>query len=77
MTMGSTVFMQRREYEEKGLLLLGATYDYEHCRSTQRAVLQKSCSTMGILLGKLIQFYVLLATLNTSAGRFSRKMFVK
>ena len=30
-------------------------------RSTQRAVLQKSCSTVGILLGKLIQFYVLLA----------------
>ena len=30
-------------------------------RSTQRAVLQNSCSTMGILLGKLIQFYVLLA----------------
>ena len=30
-------------------------------RSTQRAVLQKSCSTVGILLGKLILFYVLLA----------------
>ena len=30
-------------------------------RSTQRAVLQNSCSTVGILLGKLIQFYVLLA----------------
>ena len=30
-------------------------------RSTQRAVLQKSCSTVGILLGKLIHFYVLLA----------------
>ena len=27
-------------------------------RSTQRAVLQKSCSTVGILLGKLIQFCV-------------------
>ena len=25
-------------------------------RSSQRAVLQKRCSTMGILLGKLIQF---------------------
>ena len=45
--------------------------------NTQWAVLQKSCSTMGILLGKLIQFYVLLASLNTSAGRFSRKIFVK
>ena len=30
-------------------------------RSTQRAVLQKSFSAMGILLGKLIQFHVLLA----------------
>ena len=28
-------------------------------RSTQRAVLQKSCCTVGILLGKLIQFYLL------------------
>ena len=30
-------------------------------KSTQRAVLQNSCSTVDILLGKLIQFYVLLA----------------
>ena len=27
-----------------------------HFRSTQRAVLQKSCSVVGVLLGKLIHF---------------------
>ena len=30
-------------------------------RSTQRAVLQKSCSTVGILLGNLTHFDVVLA----------------
>ena len=43
--------------------------NYKIRRSTQQAVLQKRCSTMGILLGKLIQFYVLLARRNASAGK--------
>ena len=37
-------------------------FQFEMCqnshRSTQRAVLQKSCSTVCILLGKLVQLYV-------------------
>ena len=44
-------------------------------RSTQRAVLQNSCSAMGILLGKLIQFYVLLVRWKTFAGRHFKKTF--
>ena len=43
-------------------------------RSTQRAVLQNNCSTVGILLGKLIQFYVLLARWNTSAWRLFKNL---
>ena len=37
--------------------------------------MQNSCSTEGILLGKLIQFYVLLARRNTSAGRLLKNVF--
>ena len=44
-------------------------------RSTQRVVLQNSCSTVGILLAKLIQFYALLAKWNTSAVRTALKTF--
>ena len=38
---------------------------------------KKSCSTRGILLGKLIHSYVLLARSNTSAGRLFENIFVK
>ena len=44
-------------------------------RNTQRAVLQNSCSTVGILLGNLILFNVLLARWNASVGRLFFKTF--
>ena len=60
-------------------ILAGGSVCYSTCiqnRSTQRAVLQNSYSTEGILLRKLIQFYVLLARWNTSAGRLFKRLLV-
>ena len=45
-------------------------------RSTQRAVVQKSCSTVGILLGKLIQTFLENVLLNRHYGREAAKIFL-
>ena len=56
-TVGSSIFVSYTLGYSIFLLLYFRGLGF---RSTQRAVLQKSCSTVGILLGKLIHFYVLL-----------------
>ena len=47
--------------------IISDSIKYRTSRSTQRAVLQNSCSTEDILLGKLIQFYVLMVVSESSS----------